>query len=195
MGVRDPEAVSTILTSDASLLFTPMLPLNGRLVVTYSIKEIVMPDKATAPAADAPVTAAKQKRDRKPSSFRQQIRASFFVHADTKLKLLAKAIGDAIVAAGIVSGDDEANPLATRVVARTRSGSKSTVQSVSIYVAPNGYEFSADHVSGVRINADLWAELRPQLEARGLSADEDGLKALVAALAATAPTPVPASES
>lgn len=142
---------------------------------------------AATPEADKP------KRTRKPTAFKQSIRLSLFGHSGLTSALpAAKAFGEAIVAAGILNGPDEATPNALRVVARERKGSKSSIKSVSIYVAANGFEFAADE-EFVRINNDVWDQLRPQLEALGLTADEDGLKALAAILAANQPTPAPAT--
>ena len=138
--------------------------------------------KAEAPAADA------KKRTRKPTAFKQTIRLSLFGHSKVIATLPnAKDFGDAIVAAGILNGPDAENVNATRVVTRTRKGSKSSVHSVSIYVANNGFEFTEAN-TGVRIANDTWDVLRPQLEALGLSADEEGLKKLAAILAAQTPS-------
>lgn len=134
------------------------------------------------PAADAPDA---NKRTRKPSEFSQTVRLALFGHKKLLASLpSAKAFGDAIVAAGFLNGDNSEAPNAIRVVTRTREGSKSSVKSVSLYVAENGYEFPEQ--DGFRIDNAIWDALRPQLEARGLSADEDGLKQLAAMLAAGA---------
>lgn len=145
------------------------------------------PAAAESAAADAP--AEEKKRTRKPTAFGQTIRLSLFGHKAIRSNLpTAKAFGDAIVAAGILAGPNAEEPYATRVVTRTRKGSKSSVHSVSIYVANNGFEFTEAN-TGVRIATDTWDQLRPQLEALGLTADEEGLKKLAAILAANAPTP------
>ncbi len=142
---------------------------------------------ADAAAADKP------KRTRKPSEFKQTIRFALFGHNKVRANLpAAKELGDAIVAAGILNGPDEEAPYATRVVTRTRKGSKSSIHSVSVYVGPNGFEFTDANI-GVKIATDTWDALRPQLEALGLTADEEGLKALAAILAANAPTATPAA--
>lgn len=142
---------------------------------------------AATPEADKP------KRTRKPTAFKPVTRLMLMLHGDiTNPFKTAKEFGEAIVSAGILNGDNAESPNAQRVVARTRKDSKSSIKTVSVYVAANGFEFAADE-EFVRINNDVWDQLRPQLEALGLTADEDGLKALAAILAANQPTATPAA--
>lgn len=145
--------------------------------------------KQDAPASEAPDKAAEEKkRTRKPSEFKQIGRLNLFKHGKI-VPMNVEDLANAIVATGLFSGDNEAEPNAIRVTARSRSGSKSTVANVSIYVAPFGHEYpDADAGGGVRLNAETWAALKPQLEAMGLPATTEGITQLIAALAQATPS-------
>jgi hypothetical protein len=137
-------------------------------------------------AANAAEAAEEKKRTRKPSEFKQRGRVNLFFHANTSVPNMEDLANS--IATSLLSGDDADAPNALRVTARSRAGSKSTVANVSIYVAPNGHVYpDADEAGTVRINAETWAALKPQLEAMGLPATPEGIAQLVAALSNATP--------